>query len=123
MKVLLSSILVLSLINPVFGTEKKKKGGAIIKTSASNKASMKELGAIDSKTLDMDPKSKTEEIADETALYAEPGKVKINFSCKAHDGHEIKQGEKGYDECLQKVKSNKNNPHEPNADIKVNFGN
>lgn len=120
MKFLLLSVLVLSTVSPAFAADKKK---AIIKTSANDKASMKELGKIDSKTLDMEPQSKKEEIADETALYAEPSKVKVNFSCKAKDGHEIKQGEKGYDECLQKVKNDKNNPHEPNADIKVNFGN
>lgn len=120
MKFLLLSALVLSTFSTAFSTEKKRP---IIKTSASNKASMKELGKIDSKTLDMEPASKKEEIADETALYTEPSKVKVNFSCKAKDGHEIKQGEKGYDECLQKVKNDKNNPNQPNADIKVNFGN
>lgn len=121
MKFLLLSVLVLSMATSALAAEKKK--GALIKTSASNKASMKELGKIDSKTLDMEPNSEKEEIVDQTALYAEPGKVKVNFSCKAKDGHEIKQGEKGYEECLQKVKNDKNNPHGPNADIKVNFGN
>jgi hypothetical protein len=66
---------------------------------------------------------KNNEIVGDTALYTEPGKVKVHFTCKAKDGHEIKQGETGYDECLQKVKNDNPNSKDPSADIKVNFGN
>ena len=78
--------------------------------------------ASSEKTLDLAPADKNE-IAGDTALYTGPEKVKVNFSCKAKDGHEIKQGETGYDECLQKVKNDKPNSKDPSADIKVNFGN
>nr|BDT27743.1 hypothetical protein BHI3_12090 [Bacteriovorax sp. HI3] len=118
MKYLLMALLTLSL--STYAAEKTKKTA---KTSSGTSKTMSELGKIDQSTLDLEAKDKKADIADETALYTEPGKIKVNFSCKAKDGHEIKQGEKGYDECLQKVKNDKNNPHEPNADIKVHLGN
>lgn len=119
MKYLLLSLLVLST-TAMSADAKKKTAQTSAKSSAQT---MSELGKIDENTLNVAPESKTKEITDDTALYAKPNNVKVNFSCKAKDGHEIKQGEKGYDECLQKVKNDKNNPHEPNAEIKVNTGN
>lgn len=111
----------LSLSVNSFSAEKTKKTASL---KSSSTKTMKELGKIDSNTLDIEGgKDAKAEAVDETALYTEPGKMKVNFSCKAKDGHEIKQGEQGYDECLQKVKNDKNNPHEPNADIKVHLGN
>lgn len=114
-------VFALSLSANSFAAEKSKK---IASSKSSSTKTMKELGKIDDKTLDVEGnKDAKAEVIDETALYAEPGKMKVNFSCKAKDGHEIKQGEQGYDDCLQKVKNDKNNPHEPNADIKVHLGN
>lgn len=118
MKYLLMALLTFSL--SLQAAEKTKKTA---KTSSATSKTMSELGKIDQSTLDLEAKDKKADIADETALYTEPGKIKVNFSCKAKDGHEIKQGEKGYDECLQKVKNDKNNPHGPNADIKIHVGN
>ena len=118
MKYLLLSLLVFSITATTMAADAKKK---VAQASASK--TMTELGKIDEKTLNVAPESKTKEVTDETALYAKPSAVKVNFSCKAKDGHEIKQGEQGYDECLQKVKNDKNNPHAPNAEIKVNTGN
>ncbi|AUN97621.1 hypothetical protein DOM21_13315 [Bacteriovorax stolpii] len=118
MKYLLMVLLTFSL--SAHAAEKTKKAA---KNAPATSKTMSELGKIDQSTLDLEAKDKNAGIAEETALYAEPGKMKVNFSCKAKDGHEIKQGEKGYDECLQKVKNDKNNPHEPNADIKVHLGN
>lgn len=120
MKYLLLVLIVLSS-NTIYAETKKPK--TVAQTSKANDKTMSELGKIDQKTLDVAPEPKTKEITDDTALYTKPNNMKVNFACKAVDGHEIKQGEQGYDECLQKVKNDKNNPHKPNADIKVNFGN
>ena len=114
------AIIVLSSSTLLAETKKTK---TVAQTSKSTDKTMSELGKIDAKTLDVAPEPKSKEITDDMALYTKPNNVKVNFSCKTRDGHEIKQGEKGYDECLQKVKNDKNNPHDPNADIKVNFGN
>lgn len=120
MKFLVMSLLVLSLTSNLNAAEKSKKVAAS-KTNATNK--MKTLGTVDQETLDVEAKDKNADVKDETALYTDSDKMKVSFSCKTKDGHEIKQGEKGYDECLQKVKNDKNNPHDPNADIKVHLGN
>ncbi len=125
-------ILIIALLTTLLGAqswakeEKKKKDSGL---------SMKALGTIDASSA---PASKTEikdEMADHAALYAEPSKVKMSFSCKTSAGLEIKQGEAGYDECLRNVKNeqfnraNKKgnaNPNLPasgdNATIKVEFG-
>lgn len=111
--------LVLGLMNSVYAADPKKK---VAQANTSN--TMKELGKIDQKTLDLEgKKNEKAEIADETALYTEPGKIKVNISCKAKDGHQIKQGEAGYEECLQKVKSDKHNSKDPKADLNFQFGN
>ena len=69
-------------------------------------------------TLDVDPKSAKEGVTEDTALVMKPENVKVDINCKARDGHEIKQGEAGYEDCLKKVKSSK---HNPDADLKVDF--
>lgn len=123
MKYLLLSLLVFSTNATTAMSAESKKKIAQASAGKSSAQTMSELGKIDEKTLNVAPESKTKEITDDTALYAKPNDVKVNFSCKAKDGHDFKQGEKGYDECLQKVKNDKNNPHAPNAEIKVNTGN
>ena len=56
-------------------------------------------------TLDVTPESASEEMADKTGLYTNNYSMKAKVSCKAHDGHEIKQGEKGYEECIKNAKN------------------
>lgn len=68
--------------------------------------------AVEKETLDMDPSSKTREIVDETALYTEKHGMKAKVSCKTKEGKELKQGDKGYEECLKA---------HPEADVKVEF--
>lgn len=69
-------------------------------------------------TLDVTPTSVKEDVTEDTALVMKPETVKVDINCKARDGHEIKQGEAGYEDCLNKVKKNK---HNPDADLKVDF--
>lgn len=102
MKYLLLSLLVLSTSS--FAAEKKVVAQTTTKTKA----------ATTDKTLDVTPESKTQEVADETALYTEKHMMKAKVSCKAKDGHELKQGDKGYEECLKKVKGK-------DSDVKVEF--
>ena len=47
--------------------------------------------------------------------------MKAHVTCKTKDGHELKQGETGYDACIQKVKADKNSKNEPKADVEVKF--
>lgn len=116
MKCLLIALILMTKVGFAADTKKSKS-----RASTANK--MTELGRIDSKTLDMAPENKNKEIVDETGLYTDKtSNVKVNFSCKSKDGHSIKQGEVGYEDCLQKVKNDKHNPHAPNADINVKFG-
>ncbi len=116
MKYVMMSLLAFSL--SLHAAEKPKKTQS---SSASKK--MSELGKIDQKTLDVESSRGKAEVAEETALYTEPDKIKLKFSCKAKDGHDIKQGEAGYDECLQKVKNNKPDSKDSDADIKVHLDN
>ena len=64
------------------------------------------------KTLDIDPTGKTREIVDETTLYTQEHGMKAKVSCKTKEGKELKQGDKGYEECLKA---------HPEADVKVEF--
>jgi hypothetical protein len=66
------------------------------------------------KTLDVTPESETEEVAEKTGLYTDNHSMKAKVSCKTKAGHEIKQGEKGYEECIKNVKNE-------NSDVKVEF--
>lgn len=83
-------------------------------------SSMKKNTKIESdkKSLDMDPTSKEEEMADETALFTEKHPMKAHVSCKTKAGVELKAGDKGYEACLKKVKESK---HDPKAEVKVEF--
>ena len=115
MKFLLLSLLVLS--SATFAADKKPKGA----TANGNKMSAQDK--MDSKTLDINPGDKSKDVGEDTALYTDSDKMKMKVTCKSHtDGHELKQGEAGYEDCLQKVKNDKKNPHKPNADINVKVG-
>jgi hypothetical protein len=85
------------------------------------KASAPKLKNDSKGTLDVTPKSKTEDVTEDKALVMKPDQVKMVVTCKAKDGHELKHGDKGYEECIQKMKNDKKNPHAPNADVKVDF--
>ena len=116
---LLSLIIMTATISTTISAESKKKVAQV--SAKSNTQKMIELGKIDEQTLNVNPESKTKEITDETALYAKPGKVKFSLNCKTKDGNEIKQGEIGYEDCLQKVKNdNSKNPNAPKAEIQIN---
>lgn len=108
MKYLLLSLLVLS--TTAFSAEK-----TVAQASMKKKTTTQE---VDSKSLDVTPTSKEQEMADETALYTEKHSMKAQVKCKAKDGHELKAGEKGYEDCLKKVKANK---HDPKEEVKVEF--
>jgi hypothetical protein len=69
-------------------------------------------------TLDVTPTSMKDEVSEDTPLVMDSKNVKVNITCKAKDGHELKHGDKGYNECLEKVKNDK---HGKDADVKVDF--
>lgn len=102
MKYLLLSLLVLS--TTILSAENKTVAQAPTKKPVIN---------LD-KTLDVTPESESEEVAEKTGLYTESHSMKANVSCKTKAGREIKQGEKGYKECLKNVKKK-------NSDVKVEF--
>ena len=102
MKYLLLSLLVLS--TAAMSAEKKVVAQAATKKTVTT----------GDKTLDVTPESKSEEMADQTGLYTEKHSMKAHISCKAKDGHVIKHGEKGYEECIKNVKND-------NSDVKVEF--
>ena len=109
MKYLLLSLLVLSV-------------SAMAATTATKSTTKSGMIKDDSKgTLNLESKSKESEASEEKALVMDPKDVKMDVSCTAKDGHELKQGEKGYEACLKKAKHDKKNPHDPKADIKVDF--
>ena len=108
MKYLVLSFLVLSM--PAFAAEKKMK--------STTKSTVKEEPKG---TLDISPKSKSQEIVDETATITDKDIVKAEVTCKAHDGHVLNQNDKGYHACLQKVKSDNKNSSDPKADVEVKF--
>lgn len=66
------------------------------------------------KTLDVTPESTTEEVSEKTGLYTNKHSMKAQITCKNSDGREIKQGQKGYKECLKNVKTDDSN-------VKVKF--
>lgn len=74
----------------------------------------KKTVAVSDKTLDVTPESPSEEMADKTGLYTNNHSMKAHVTCKAKDGHVIKHGEKGYEECIKNVKND-------NSDVKVEF--
>lgn len=102
MKYLLLSLLVLS--TAAMSADKKTVAQATNKKAA----------AEASNTLDVEPGSKSEEMAEQTGLYTNKHSMKAKISCKAKDGHEIKHGEKGYEECIKNVKND-------SSDVKVEF--
>jgi hypothetical protein len=81
------------------------------------KVDMSQLGKIDQKTLDVAPAKKSTEDVD---LMTEKHDMKVVVNCKTADGREIKQGEAGYDLCLQEVKSKKK---ADGANVEMKFGN
>jgi GTP:adenosylcobinamide-phosphate guanylyltransferase len=101
MKYLLLSLLVVS--TTVFSAEKM-----VAQSSMKKKPSISE---VDGKSLDISPTSMEEERADETALYTQKHSMKAQVTCKAKDGHVLKAGDEGYEDCLQKAK----------AELKVEF--
>ena len=102
MKYLFLSLLVLS--TTVMSSEKKTVA----------QASAKKTVVTSDKTLDVTPESESEEVAEKTGLYTDSHSMKANVSCKTKAGREIKQGEKGYKECIKNVKNK-------NSDVKVEF--
>ncbi|MEA9357566.1 hypothetical protein SHI21_15160 [Bacteriovorax sp. PP10] len=107
MKYLLLALLVLS--TTAIAAEKK----VVAQTTKKNT-----VVEQNSNTLDVTPADKTQERADETALYTDAPEVKAKVTCKTKDGHELKAGDKGYKACLKKVKASK---HDPKAEVKVEF--
>ena len=108
--VVLLSLLVFSL-NAV--AENKKKSDL----------TMSAMGVIE----DAELKSKKDETAEDTALYTQLGHVKMSVTCKNRAGVNLKQEDKGYDECLKNIKNeqlNKNrNPNEAEkASLNIEFG-
>jgi hypothetical protein len=108
MKYLLLALLVLS--TTAMSAEKKVAQAIAKKPNVA--------AETDAKSLDVDPANKTQEIADETALYTDAPEMKTKVTCKTKDGHELKAGDKGYKACLKKVKASK---HDPKAEVKVEF--
>lgn len=74
-------------------------------------ATTKKMVQTEEGSLDVEPKDKTKEMADKTGLYTNSPDMKANVSCKEDNGHELKAGDKGYEECLKKHK----------AEVKVEF--
>lgn len=108
MKYLLLVLFVLS--TTAISAEKKVIAQAMKKNST--------IVETDKKSLDVDPADKTQEIADETALYTDAPEIKTKVTCKTKDGHELNAGDKGYKACIKKVKASK---HDPKAEVKVEF--
>lgn len=112
--VVLLSLLVFSL-NAV--AENKKKSDL----------TMSAMGNIHEAKLKASKAEMKDEAADETALYAQPGHVKMSVTCKNHAGVNLNKEDKGYDECLKNIKNeqlNKNrNPNEAEkASLNIEFG-
>ncbi|MBC7427655.1 MAG: hypothetical protein H7336_03525 [Bacteriovorax sp.] len=108
MKYLILSMLVLSTSAHAADSKMKSTTKNIVKSESTG-------------TMDIDPKNKTEEMADQTATLSDKDVAKMYVTCKAKDGHEMKQGDTGYEDCLKKVKSDKKNSKDPKADVDVKF--
>ncbi len=98
MKYLVLPLLVLSL--STFAADKKMK--SLASSTVKND---------ETRTLDITPQDKTDEIADKTATLTDAEFVKAEVTCKTKDGHQFKEGDSGYKECLKKAK----------ADLQVKF--
>ncbi len=107
MKVLILALMIVSLSS--MAADKK--------VSATNKSKVQDS----SKTLDVEGKGQKEEIVDQTATWTDKNPIKAHITCKAKDGHELKQGDSGYDACIKKVKEDKHNKEDPKADVEVKF--
>lgn len=110
MKYLLFAILALSLQS--FATEKK------VAQASKQKVDMTQLGKIDQKTLDVEPNR-----PEDVDLVTKDHGMKFDVSCKLKDGTILKQGQVGYDSCLQQAKIPKGSNEKPGADVNVQFGN
>lgn len=112
--VVLMSLLVFSL--STFAENKKKSD-----------LTMSAMGNIHEAKLKASKAELKEETAEETALYAQPGQVKMSVTCKNEAGVNLKKEDKGYDDCLKNIKNeqlNKNrNPNEAEkASLNIEFG-
>jgi hypothetical protein len=110
MKYLLLATLALSL--PSFAADKT------VAQATKKKVDMTQLGKIDQKTLEVEP-NKPEDVD----LVTKDHGMKIDVSCKLKDGTILKQGQAGYDSCLQQAKIPKGSNEKPGADVNVQFGN
>lgn len=110
MKFLMLALLITSF--SAFSADKK-----IAATATTSKAAKTKV-TNDSQpgTLDVEGSSKTKEITDETALMTDKHVVKSEVTCKAKDGHEMKKGDKGFEECIQRAKTDKKD-----TDVNVKF--
>lgn len=86
-------------------------------TSASKSTQSKVMNNQNKGTLDVTPTSKKDEVADDTPLVMNSEGVRVDITCKSHDGQILKQGDKGYDKCLKNVKKDKTKKD----NIKVDF--
>ena len=105
MKVLILSFLVLSVSG--FAADKKVVVAGVSKTSAVPE------------TLEIDSKTTKEEITELTTTLSNKNPMKANVICKKSDGDELKQGDEGYEACIQKVKKNKNSKSDRKAEAEV----
>lgn len=109
MKYLILSLLVLSM--SAFAADSK------MKSTTKNTVKAAEAG-----TMDIDPKDKTEDMADHTPTLTDKD-VNVHVICKGKDGHELKEGDAGYKACINKVKTDKKNSKDPKANVDVKFEN
>jgi hypothetical protein len=112
MKFLLSLLVISLMSSPAWSAEGKKTAASPTKSTNSKVIPDQNKG-----TLDITPSGK-EDVTEDTALVMKPEDVKADVTCKAHNGHELKHGDKGYKDCLKNVKKDKNNK---DAEIKVDF--
>lgn len=110
MKYLLLVLLTFSL--QTFAADKK------LAQTTKQKVDMTQLGKIDQKTLEVEP-NKPKDID----LVTKDHDMKVVVSCKLNDGTVLKQGEVGYDSCLQQVRAKKGSNQRPGADVSVQVGN
>lgn len=114
MKYLLLSVLTLSLSNVSFAADKKT-------VAAKNpKVDMTQMGKIDQETLDVEPKNKNPEDVD---LVTDEHDMKVSVDCKLKNGTIIKQGQPGYEACLQDVRVKNGSNDKAGADVNVKIGN
>ncbi len=108
MKVLIfAQITFLLLATTAFSADQKTRTSSKVKPDKSEN------------TMNIEPNSKDEEIIESTATLTDKHSMKAHVICKGKDGHELKQGEVGYEACIQKVKADKNTKSEPAAAVEV----